>query len=133
MKANWPILATALLVGCVSIPAQHASVECICRAGTAPVHRISLQAATGNWALSGHGLWLYREISWLSIRLPEMPAAQARYEAAQVTVVNESPYPSAPMAVTGGHVLIDQKRKEVTVSFQTPSGPFWANGTYPTR
>jgi hypothetical protein len=62
-----------------------------------------------------------------------MPTAQARYEAAQVTVVNESPYPPVPMAVTGGHVLIDQKRKEVTVSFQTPSGPFWANGTYPTR
>ena len=133
MKANWPILATALLAGCVHIPSQHASIECVCRANTAPVHRISLQAATGNWALTGHGLGLYREVSWLSIQLPEIPPAQARYEAAQVSVRDESPSSPVPIAVTDGHVLIDQKRKEVTVSFQTSNGPFWANGTYSMR
>jgi hypothetical protein len=133
MKANWSILAAALLVGCVHIPAQQASVECVCHAGTTPVHRISLHAATGNWAFSGHGLGFYREISWLSIRLPEMPTTQARYEAAQVSILDESPSPPVPITVTDGHVLIDQKRKEVTVSFQTSSGPFWANGTYPMR
>jgi len=132
-RTSWPILSAALLAGCVSIPSRYASVGCICRADSAPVHQVSLQAPTGNWSVSGHGLALYREAAALSIRLPEMPLTQARYEATEVAVFDMSPHPPVAISVTGGHVLIDQKRKEITVSFQTPRGPFWANGTYPVR
>lgn len=133
MTTRWFLLAILPLTGCVSIPARHASIECVCRAGVSPVYQVSLHAPTGNWALTGHGVGLYRETAVLSIQLPDMPATQARYDAAQVSVVDQSPYPSVVLAVTGGHVLIDQKKGDVTVSLQTPDGPFWANGVYPMR
>lgn len=108
-------------------------MECVCRAGVAPLYRVSLRAPTGNWALTGHGVGLYREAAVLSIRLPDKPTASMRYDAAQVSVVDESPYPSVAITVTDGHLLIDQEKKEVTVSFQTSNGPLWANGVYPLR
>lgn len=133
MTARWLLLAILLLAGCVSIPSRYASIECVCRASAPPVYQVFLHAPTGSWALTGHGVGLYRETAVLSIQLPDMPATQARYDAAQVSVVDQSPYPSVALAATGGHVLIDQKTREVTVSLQTPDGPLWANGVYPMR
>jgi len=135
MSVRWQLVAVLafLLSGCVSFPTRYATLQCSCRADTVPVHRISLNVPTGTWAISGHSGFLYGEVAWLSIRLPEKPIVPARYEAGQIVVTDESPYPSVTVLVTGGDVRVDPQQREVTVSLQTAVGAFWANGVYPLR
>lgn len=137
MSARRPFVAALvflfLLSGCVSFPTRYATFDCSCRADREPIHRISLKAPTGNWAVSGHNGFLYGEVASLSIRLPEKPVAAARYEAGQIVLTDESPFPSAVVPVTGGDVQVDPQGRKVTVSLQTASGAFWANGVYSLR
>lgn len=137
MSARWPFVAVLvsllLLSGCVSFPTRYARFDCSCRADREPVHLISLKAPTGHWAISGHGGILYGEVASLSIRLPEKPVAAARYEAGQIVLTDESPFPSVVVPVTGGDVQVDPQKKKVTVSLQTAAGAFWANGVYSLR
>jgi len=94
---------------------------------------ISLKAPTGDWAISGHSGFLHGEVASLSIRLPERPVAAVRYEAEQIVLTDESPFPPAVVPVTGGDVQIDPQKRKVTVSLQTAVGAFWANGVYSLR
>jgi hypothetical protein len=132
MQFRWIALAAVLLtVSCISLPDRYASIECNCSAEPAPVYRVFIQAHTGNWGCSPHGGGFYREIAWLKIQLPENPPARVQYQASQLTVVEE--YRSVTVATSGGTVSIDRTSGEVTVSLQTPTGPFWANGVYKIR
>ncbi|KQX19824.1 hypothetical protein ASD05_19600 [Variovorax sp. Root434] len=137
VSVRWPFVAALLflllLSGCISFPTRYATFDCSCRADREPVHLISLKAPTGNWAISGHSGFLYGEVASLSIRLPERPVAAARYEAGQIVLTDESPFPSAVVPVTGGDVQVDPQRRKVTVSLQTAAGAFWANGVYSLR
>lgn len=123
------LLLAATLSGCVNVPVRSARIECVRPAGEAARFLIALTAPTGHWGVSGHGLAIYREVQWVSIRLPEEPPAQAEYGVGQVVVTEES-YPPRVIAIVSGSVRVDRGRAQVSVALQATSGPFWANGTY---
>lgn len=130
MRTYWSSLGFLLLLSCSPFPERYAKVESVSPPGAPTTHRVFLQAPTGSSGCSPHAGY-YKEIAWLSIRLPERPAAQARYDASQVAVFNENL--SSQIAIASGYVALDRARNEVVVSLQTPTGAFWANGAYPAR
>lgn len=118
-----------LLISCAPSPAsKYAKIEYIRPANAPPYHHVSLELFTGKWGCSAHGFGPYREIEWLSIRLPEKPVKRGRYEAAQVTVLVSS---GERIVLTGGYIEVDPVGGQVEINFQSPTGPYWANGVYP--
>ena len=132
MKNVRTVLAALLplFVGCVA-GHRYAYTECVCPPGQLPRHEVSFSAPTKTWRVSGHGLYLYREIRNYAILLPEQPAPYVVYAAAEVSLFDTSRETRELVALTGGTVELDSQRHALTLSFQTSEGSFWANGSYP--
>jgi hypothetical protein len=133
MKKRWLVLVAIMLASCVSLPERYAALECQCQPGAEKVSRIFVQAQTGRWGCSAHSMGFYREIAWLSIKLPAEQQNSRRINVAELSVTDESTSPPAPLAFTSGHVELDFARMEVTLALNTATGPYWANGVYPAR
>ncbi len=95
---------------------------------------LTLQAPTGCWGAGGHSVSVYRETGTVTITLPGVPGAgQQRYSAQELKIMDTSPYPAKPIAITSGYVEIDASGRRVEGVVSTPEGGFWANGSYPLR
>jgi hypothetical protein len=128
MRFHWLVPVALLSVTCVGLSDRYAKVNFEGPAGQKS-HNLFVQALTGRTGCSAHGGGLYREIAWITIRLPEDPKVSARYEAARLAFVPD-PGEVAPV-ITGGYVGFDTEKREITLSLETATGPYWANGVYP--
>ena len=72
MKLRWASLAALFRLSCSLSADRYASIECVCPAGRAPIHRVFIQTPTGQSGCSVHG-GFYRERAGLSVKLPEQP------------------------------------------------------------
>ncbi len=129
-RFRWLLPAVIFVVSCAGSSDRYAEVNCEGPPGKKN-YDLFVQVTTGKVGCSAHSLGPYREISWIRIRLPESPQKNVRYEAAQVTFVDE--IDSVPPVIKGGFVAFDLKKHEVVLALETATGSYWANGAYPLR
>ncbi len=129
-RFRWLLPAVIFVASCAGSSDRYAVVNYEGPPGKKS-HDLFIQARTGNVGCSAHALGPYREISWIRIRLPESPQKNVRYEAAQVTFVEETG--SVKPVIKGGFVAFDLQKHVVELSLETATGSYWANGTYALR
>lgn len=129
-RIRWLLPVVIFVASCAGPSGRYAEVNYEGPPGNRN-HDLFIQARTGNVGCSAHALGPYRETTSIRIRLPETPQTNVRYEASQVTFVEESG--SVQPVVKGGFVAFDLQKREVVLSLETTTGSYWANGTYPWR
>jgi hypothetical protein len=131
MKVRWLLPAALLLVSCVSIGGRRAFFDSGYPQDLAAPYQLKLNVPTGRLSCSGHGLVLQEPVEQYSIALPDSPPTmRVRYEAAQLRVTLSSVPSRPPVALSGGHIVVDRSERQVLVLLETTSGTFAGNGSY---